>query len=127
MGLNSRYRLLAATAVATNRIRSLPACADLFAALDADGIEMLRKAMYFPIEDRRFANRFCAAHSAFTYVGGPTVWVCRDFHQLPDLSAATIVIHEALHHAGLTEWPADPSGMTSREINTAIRNRCKLK
>ena len=37
------------------------------------------------------------------------------------------LLHEALHHAGLTEKPADPDGMTAREIDGMVNNVCGRK
>jgi hypothetical protein len=38
--------------------------------------------------------------------------------------AAMTVIHEALHHGGLREAPADPDAMNAREINTMVLHAC---
>jgi hypothetical protein len=46
-------------------------------------------------------------------VGSPSTFVCRLFQRLGDERAAVVLIHEALHHAGLTEYPQDPEAMTS--------------
>jgi len=37
-----------------------------------------------------------------------------------------VIIHEALHHAGLTEYPQDPNGMTSNQINGMVAEQCGL-
>jgi len=59
-------------------------------------------------------------------VGGGPVRVCRDFSRLSDSQAAMVIIHEALHHAGLTEYPQDPNGMTSNQINGMVAEQCGL-
>ena len=41
----------------------------------------------------------------------------------PDL---LVLIHEALHRAGLDEWPHDRSAMTSLAINTMVGESCKF-
>jgi hypothetical protein len=38
--------------------------------------------------------------------------------------AALVLLHEALHFAGLTEQPHDPRAMTSSEINDMVKDRC---
>jgi len=40
--------------------------------------------------------------------------------------AAMVVIHEALHHAGLPERPHDKKAMTSGQINDMVREACGL-
>ena len=37
------------------------------------------------------------------------------------------LIHEALHHAGLTEQPMDPDGLTAREIDDMVGAACGRK
>jgi hypothetical protein len=37
------------------------------------------------------------------------------------------LIHEALHHAGLTEKPMDPGGMSAREIDGMVNRACGRK
>jgi hypothetical protein len=46
--------------------------------------------------------------------------------ELFDEQAAMVIIHEALHHAGLSEYPQDPDGMTSRAINGMVMEQCGL-
>jgi len=40
------------------------------------------------------------------------------------LIGSMFVIHEALHHAGLTEKPQDRRGMTSLAINSMVGRSC---
>jgi hypothetical protein len=69
----------------------------------------------------------CKGSVAYTFVGGGApIWLCREFSRLTDKGAAMIIIHEALHHAGLTEWPKDPKGMRSGRINRMVTKRCGL-
>ena len=37
------------------------------------------------------------------------------------------LIHEALHHAGLTEKPKDPEAMSAREIDNMVEDACGKK
>ncbi|MCG6947754.1 MAG: hypothetical protein LJE93_02410 [Acidobacteria bacterium] len=46
--------------------------------------------------------------------------------ELSDEQAAMVIIHEALHHAGLSEYPKDPDAMTSRAINGMVSEKCGL-
>jgi hypothetical protein len=37
-----------------------------------------------------------------------------------------VIVHEALHHAGLNEYPKDPDAMTSKQINGMVMKHCGL-
>jgi hypothetical protein len=111
--------------LATERVREVPECRGLFERLGADGVEMLRTTMYYTPE--KYIESGVGRRSyAFTEVGVRVTWVCRRFAELSDYRAAMVVIHEALHYAGLTEAPLDPDGMRSREINTMVAKACDL-
>jgi hypothetical protein len=97
----------------------------MFSSLDVDGIEVLAQTSY-AVADARAEETFCDGAEAFTVVGGRRTWVCRSFAHLTDLDAATLILHEALHHAGLEEWPGDRDGPSSKEITARVRRRCGL-
>jgi hypothetical protein len=67
----------------------------------------------------------CERGYAATIVGAPSTFVCRNFQHLSDERAALVLIHEALHHAGLTEYPQDPEAMTSARINRMVDKSCR--
>ena len=64
--------------------------------------------------------------SAFTEVGSSVTYLCRDFGRLAPEQAAIRLVHEALHHAGLPEAPADPTALASAEINELVARDCRL-
>ena len=64
--------------------------------------------------------------AAFTLVGSPRTVVCPGFDRLAIEEAAVIVLHEALHSAGLGERPLDPDAPNGGEINRLIRVACGL-
>jgi hypothetical protein len=68
----------------------------------------------------------CRRACAVTAVGKRPVKLCRHFAQLSDSHAAMIVIHEALHLAGLTEYPHDPDAMSGVAINRMVTEACDL-
>ena len=37
-----------------------------------------------------------------------------------------ILFLEALHHAGMVEFPNDPKGLTSKAINNLVEGACRL-
>lgn len=120
----ARAKLEAAFDLALQRLREVPECAELFRRLGADGVEMLRTALYFPIGSPTKEVEMCGTADAFTYVGDAPTFLCRKFYRLTDERAAMVVVHEALHHAGLTEWPSDPEGMKSIAINQMVSEGC---
>jgi hypothetical protein len=120
-----RKKLEAGIDLAAERLREVPECRALFEPFGADGVEKLRSTMYYTPEV--YIEKGVGRKSyAFTEVGVRVTWVCRRFADLTDYKAAMVVIHEALHYAGLTEAPLDPNGMRSREINSMVAKACGL-
>mgnify|MGYP000730056590 CR=1 FL=1 len=129
-----RERLEAGFDLAVKRVRENEACADLFTRLGADGIEMLKTALYLPVHSYRHEVVVCGRNPAvnstgarnlsYTKVGGTPTWICRHFSRVSTETAAVAVIHEALHHAGLREWPYDRMAMTSVEITEMVTSAC---
>jgi hypothetical protein len=119
-------KLRAAFAVALERVREVPGCGALFAELGADGVEMLTTTIYMPTHPFD-EQSLCRSAAAFTWVGGVHTRLCRRFSSLSEERAAMTLIHEALHHAGLTEKPMDPDGMTAREIDAMVGDACGRK
>ena len=117
-------KLRAALDLAGRRIREVPECGELFTELGADGIEMLRTTFYFPVLSYKDGMTSCRKAAAFGYVGEAPTYLCSGFSRLSDERAAMVVVHEALHHAGLTEKPRDTNAMTSRAINVMVKKSC---
>lgn len=126
MSDKNRDQLVTAVEIALERVRDVPECRGLFSELGADGIETLRKISFYPIGRHEAKPNVCTSAVAYTYVGGGPTWICRKFWRLPDQRAAMVVLHEALHHAGLTERPRDPEGMTAAAISRMVTERCRL-
>jgi hypothetical protein len=129
-----RARLESGFALALDRLRDLPACRGLFERLGADPFATLATGLYFPVDSYRREVEVCgrnlaassrgAENLAYTTVGGAPTFLCRHFARVSTETAAVAVIHEALHHAGLTEWPADRLAMTSAEITALVETAC---
>jgi hypothetical protein len=111
--------------VAVQKLSTEPGCRDLFSGLGANGLEMLSTTLYYQA-DLRMEKRVCSRALAFTVVGAAPTWVCQRFAGLNDRRAAAVLLHEALHHAGLGEWPIDPDGPTPAEIDELVRDACGL-
>jgi len=129
-----RARLEAAFDLAVERVCEIEACADLFTRLGADGIDMLKTGLYLQVHSYRHeivvcgrnpaTNSWGAKILAYTKVGGSPTWICRHFSRVSTETAAIAVIHEALHHAGLKEWPHDRMALTSVEITEMVTTAC---
>ena len=126
MSDNNRERLGSSFQIAVDRVQEVPECREMFTKLGADGIETVAKIYFTPIGVREARAEICNGSVAYTFVGGGPTWLCRKFSRLSDKQAAMIIIHEALHHAGLTERPRDPNGMTSAGINKMVSKSCGL-
>jgi len=117
-------RLESAFDTAIGQLRKHPECQDLFSEIGSDGIEALSTTLYYPAE-LKLERDLCRRAEGYTIVGGAPTWLCRRFAKLSDCRAAMVLIHEALHHAGLDEWPLNPSAMSSGEINDMVSQACR--
>jgi hypothetical protein len=126
MSQKNREQVTAAFQVALEKVREVPECRELFADLGTDGTATLGKVFFFPIGRNAAKGNVCRDAVAYTLVDGGPTWLCREFWRLTDERAAMVIIHEALHHAGLGEWPRDPDGMRSTAINDMVAKRCGL-
>jgi len=121
-----RTRLEAGFDIAVQKVQEVSECNALFEELGADALETLSTGLYFPIASHRKEKAVCRGAVAFTNVGAAPTFLCREFSRMTDERAAMYVVHEALHHAGLTEKPLDPGAMTSRAINRMVTDACKF-
>jgi len=120
-----QWKLSAALDIATAALARERDCRELFEIVGQDVWELLDSARYRLASALQEAQ-VCVRADAFTVVGGRVTFLCRGFFRLSDLDAATVVLHEALHHAGLSEWPVDTRAARSHEISRLVANRCRL-
>ena len=52
--------------------------------------------------------------------------ICNHFFALHRRKRVAVLIHEALHSAGLSEAPHDTCGMTPNEITRMVEQACSL-
>ncbi len=119
-------RLNAGIPVVQERLRNYASCRALFARLGSDGAVKLNGASYYPAsaeQERRYCRRDVFA---LTTVGGSAIILCRRFVRLSGQQAAIILIHEALHLAGQTEYPAAPEAPDSSAITEMVMTGCRL-
>ena len=124
VSVKNRRKFRDAFDFALERVQEDPDCRGLFSELGADGTKALDMIVVLPIGRAQAQGGVCRGISAYTLVGGGPIWLCREFSRLSDKQAAMVIIHEALHHAGLSEYPQDPNGMTSTIINQMVRKNC---
>ena len=102
----------------------IAACRSLFSALGADGADVLASTVYVNAP-RAFEVRVCGPGvPAYTTVGGRVTFLCRRFGRIADERAQVVLIHEALHAAGLDEYPHDPEGLNPDQINALVERSC---
>jgi len=128
-GMNDRIerKLQFAFPSALERVCEVAACANLFSELGADGLETLGVTVYVPAtsgQDLQLCEDADAI--AFTGIGRSKTRLCAEFGRQPRQAVAMILIHEALHHAGMSERPHDPDALTSGQINSLVRTNCNL-
>jgi hypothetical protein len=129
-----RAKLETGFELAVERVLEVESCRELFTRLGADPIIILETGLYFQVvsyyREIELCGRNVAANSrradnlSYTKVGGTPTWICRNFASVSDEVASITVIHEALHHAGLTESPSDKTAMSSVEITDMVRKAC---
>lgn len=118
--------LAEAYAVAHGRLRLFPSCRALFAPFGADGEERLAGSLYVRATNHHELHICGRRVAAFTAIDSPVTRLCRNFRRLDAEQSALILIHEALHHAGMPEAPHEKGAMTSQEINQLVAESCGL-
>ena len=61
---------------------------------------------------------------AFTHVGSSITHLCTGFGGLSLDQATIVLIHEALHYAGMEEGPSYKGALTSGAINELVYESC---
>ena len=111
---------------AHHRIGGYRACGGLFAGLGAEGTATLAATSYYPATPEQQRRHCHGTTHAFTRVGDTSVGLCPSFGRLGKTDAALILIHEALHSAGQTEFPSDPAAPDSFDITRMVMAGCGL-
>jgi len=121
-----RRQLFLAFSVAQRRLHDSATCRELFTGLGADGLATLARARYGAGAFDVVHGRCPGGAAAVTAVRSAEVRLCPGFAVLKTTDAAVILLHEALHSAGLGEKPPDPAALTAPEINRLVRTSCGL-
>ena len=109
---------------AIKKLEKDEACRALFDDLVVDGIEALARSRYEPALSASEQRHCVAGVAAYTAVGSVRVVICDQFHRLDRRRKSAVLIHEALHTAGLSEAPVDPKAMTAAEIEEMVEEAC---
>ena len=112
--------------IAAQRAKDVGSCAELFSEFEVGAVETLGSAFYVPVLSYRDVKEYCDRNLAFTTVGARVTYICPDFEGLSDQDAAKVIIHEALHSAGLEESPQYRRAKTSREIDSMVVKNCRF-
>jgi len=118
-----RFKLDEAYQVAVEALRRQPSCDALFGAFSVRGEEILAQTVYLGGGE---IGACLQSVPAFTCVGCRRTVLCPLFSRLSSAGGATILLHEALHFAGLKERPGYPGAMSSAEITTMVTASCRL-
>jgi hypothetical protein len=116
-----------ARSIALERIDRELECRDLFAARGADGARLLLDADYRVAQPGEAGGLCEEGATAFTGMTTRRTAICGDafLKQTPHVRA-TILLHEALHAAGMGQHPHHPDGMTPRQIDAMLGKSCGL-
>jgi hypothetical protein len=101
-------------------------CKTLFQVLGQDGTLLLQNAS-FTVPDPESQRRVCNQNLAvlFTTVGGRKITVCQNsLAELARSELATLLIHEALHMAGVAENPPVHGAPTSAGLTRLVKRSC---
>jgi hypothetical protein len=121
------HKINGGRSMAHRHLSRYPSCSGLFQELNADGGAILALSR-FEMASARDERRWCDRGAVMlTHVGGGVVRICGGgLERLGRGDVTALLLHEALHHAGLTESPADPQAEIPREITRRVRQSCRL-
>lgn len=126
LSVPQRFALLAAFKTAYRRAQESESCAALFEDLELDAAKALTASRYDLPSSSAVQARCRAGVAAVTGVRSPHIRLCRRFGTMSRGDQAVVLLHEALHVAGLDEWPQDPKAQTAREITKRVKEACSL-
>lgn len=126
LSARERFHLRSALSLAELRLERDSRCSALFRELKADGGELLRRASYSRAGAEE-QEMWCGTGTValFTTIRGDRIGICHDsLRKLDRFELAMVLIHEALHMAGVEESPAIEGAPSSVELNHLVREKC---
>jgi hypothetical protein len=121
-----RAKLYESFGLASEKVAQLEPCRALFVRLGSEGADRLRQTLYYPPTPEVLSGRCDKGALAATMRGSSATLLCPAFGMLATRQAAAVLIHEALHFAGLPERPHDRAAMSSTEITNLVKSACGL-
>ncbi|MBI4916636.1 MAG: hypothetical protein HY825_12380 [Acidobacteria bacterium] len=121
----TRRNLRVGYELALQMVRWEGPCGALLDRLGASGTASLAGAFYAEPTGSERAATCQGSVAAFTAAGCPVVKLCPEFGALDPRAAGLVLVHEALHAAGLPERPATPGAASSTEINELVERACR--
>ncbi len=113
--------------IAIGRIGEVEECRQLFAEQGVDGARILLQADYRAAQPGEAGGLCEKGASAFTGMRTGRTALCTDsFLKLRPHVRAVVLLHEALHVAGLGQHPQHPGEMTPRQIDGMVGRSCDL-
>jgi len=110
--------------LALQQVQRRGECAGLFESRGANGAVLLATTVYLMPSGVKAPALCLQGVAAYTSLETPITFLCPAFSRLPRTTAATILLHEALHYAGMNEQPRDPGGLTPYQINALVASAC---
>jgi hypothetical protein len=126
MSAPDRWAFNAAFKSALLRVLEQDSCGDLFSGLELNGLEALIGTRYELVSSKTDRLLCKGGVSAITGIGSYRTRLCYHFKVLHQNDKISILIHEALHTAGLREFPFSPDAPTSTEITRIVKSECAL-
>lgn len=112
--------------LALAKVQGRRECAALFENLGANGAVLLATTIYLLPSGSAAPARCRGGATAVTTLGSPVTFLCPCFTQISRREGAIVLLHEALHYAGLSEQPLDPAGLTPQQISAMVASACRL-
>lgn len=123
---SERLSILLAFGTAAKKVQERQSCRALFEDLDLGGSAALSRTFYEPAT--RVSDLALCEQGAVAVTGleGRRTRLCKSFRRHSLRDRAGILLHEALHVAGLSERPIDPDGLTPHQISHTVKRACGL-
>lgn len=124
IGATVTERLFEGFPFAIEKVRANKTCLALFEPFLVSGVERLQSTFYAAPSAERTDDSCDRGALAYTHVGSSVTYLCTGFGALSREQAAIVLIHEALHFAGLPEAPSTRNALTSKQISELVKEGC---
>ena len=113
--------------LAWQRLINLESCRALFEPFGKDGCDLLADSRIVAADRTPYGDACHQGVSMVTGVGEDTIGICgKGVGRMPVHDIAALLLHEVLHHAGMSERPYDQDGLFSEQITRLVKRACRL-